>query len=86
MLEYYAGIVLAMAEWKHVTFEMALCKPRVREANRSQAGSVRIKAVEEMRKIRAIRKVLKDNPQLAAKYSTDDYGVRTGSCVPAATC
>lgn len=75
-LSFYTGVVLAQAAGQPITFERAKCKPRVRDGKASQSGSERMKALEEARKGRAIRKVLKENPTLAEKYSVEDCKVR----------
>lgn len=79
-LEFYQGLVLAMAQGKQVTFQTAKSKPRVRDGKSVHGGSARMKGLEASRKAMAIHQLLASNPPLAQKYSKSDCGVRVSIC------
>lgn len=70
-IEYYRGVVLALAQGRQVTFDMAKSKPRVRQGKDEHGYSPRLKVVEQNRKHAAISRLLQRHPTLAAKYSVD---------------
>lgn len=67
-LQFYTGIVLAMAEGKQITFEMAKSKPRVRKGKHIHGSSARLKELDGARKRMAINRVLANNPHLRKDY------------------
>lgn len=67
-LEFYTGVVLALAEGKQVTFQMAKSKPRVRDRKHAHGYSIRLKELETSRRDMAIAKVLANNPALNSNY------------------
>lgn len=79
-LDFYQGLVLAMAQGQQVTFQTAKSKPRVRDGKSVHGGSARMKGLEASRKAMAIHQLLASNPPLAQKYSKADCGVRVSVC------
>jgi len=67
-LEFYRGVVLALAEGKQVTFQLAKSKPRVRDSKHPHGYSARLKELEMSRRDMAIAKVMANNPALKSSY------------------
>ena len=67
-LEFYTCVVLALADGKQVSFQMAKSKPRVRDRKHAHGYSIRLKELETSRRDMARAKVLANNPALNANY------------------